>query len=123
MRRSGKYALGLTLWVSACAHGGPGLPQAVHLSRQALHGVAIAGEASAQIWKDGVEQRVAYCRAQKPTTSAERLKCMGHWGRGDEWGGDLEQFKDAYDGAAEALKQLEKAAAGLQAFIEKGQEQ
>lgn len=95
----------------ACGHT---LPEAVKLTQQELHGVAIAAQAEAGIWSEQVDARIAYCRRQAAATEIDRARCMGVFGRGDAWEEDLGDLREAYDAAADALQKLGAAAARLE---------
>ncbi len=119
MARLRTYSLVLAL---GCGHTGDSLGHAVHVSRQALHAVSIAADEAADLWAEGVDARISHCRAKDLPTPQARAECLGPWGKGEEFSGELKELRDAYDVAATALAELEAAAASVQRRIEQGQQ-
>lgn len=107
---------GALLVLCGCGHKA-GLSTAIDASRKALHVVPTAADASAQIWAEQVDARIAHCRSQQIADEAARAQCMGAFGAGAAWEADFAELVEAYDAAADALEALANAAARIEARV------
>ena len=107
---------------TGCASATPSMSQGVQFAQQALHGVAIAGKEASAGWSTGVDAQIAYCKRQNLKTEEERRDCMGPWGEGEAFESEFQEFRDAYDEAANGLEKLQKAARKLEARTKKRDE-
>lgn len=112
----------LVLPSSGCAHG---LDKSLDVVEKGAAGIRVVTDESSKVWAAGVEAQVGFCKAKglgPDASDAERAKCMGLLGKGEQAEPALRLLIMGYDELAKALETLRQAEKEVAPFLEAAEE-